>query len=182
VAAAVLAGVYAWYVSHASQLPVNQSPTEFKLIETMEKEGAPDFELSTLDGKAYRLSQFKGKTVLLNFWASWCGPCVQEFPSMVRLAKEMAGQVVIVAVATDDERADVEAFVRAFAVPPEHFYVLWDKDKSVMRQYGVEKIPESFILRGDRTLIRKVLGIENWATPDALGYFRAMAQHKSKKT
>jgi peroxiredoxin len=169
-----LAAVAVVYQMNANKLPVNQSPAEFQLIDRMEKDGVQDFELKRLDGSLLRLSSLKGKVVLLNFWASWCNPCVQEFPSMVKLVNQLKGEVVVVAVSADDEMSDIETFIKAFGIPKENFYVLWDKDKAVKQMYGVEKIPESFLIGRDFHLVRKVLGIEDWATPDAVRYFESL--------
>lgn len=178
-AALVAGGVFAIYSANVGRLPVNQAPAGFKVIDAMEEKGVPDFELERLDGSKLRLSSLKGKVLVVNFWASWCNPCVEEFPSMVRLADVMGDDVAIVAISTDDDRKDIENFAKLFNLPRKGFEVVWDKDKSVMKSYGVEKIPESFLVGHDMKLIRKVLGVEDWASPRALEYFKGLvAKHK----
>ena len=183
IAAVVIAGaVLAWYQAKVSTLPVNQSPAKFGLITKMEKEGAPDFSSEKIgEGKPLKLSDYKGKIVILNFWASWCNPCVEEFPSMMKLIETVGSDVVIVAVSGDDEKKDVETFMKAFGLPKPGFDVVWDKDKAIMQAYGVEKVPESFIIARDGRLIRKVLGIENWASPDAIAYFERLKKGAIEK-
>ncbi len=110
----------------------------------------------------------------MNFWASWCNPCVEEFPSMVKLVKEFKGDVVILAISEDDQTDDIKVFTKAMGLPEPHFEVVWDKDKRSMKDYGVEKLPESFLVGRDGKLIRKVLGIDNWSSDDALAYFKML--------
>jgi peroxiredoxin len=178
VAILVALGCVAWYLSNQDALPVNQSPARFKALDAMEKEGVPDFELAQMDGKKLRLSDYRGKIVILNFWASWCNPCVEEFPSMMKLIEEFKGEVVIVAVSSEESKPDIETFMKAFQLPKPNFNVVWDPDKAVMQKYGVEKVPESFLVGRDGKLIRKVMGIENWNTPDAIEFFRLLLAGK----
>lgn len=166
--------IYTWYRQNEFKLPANQSPAEFKTLSQMESEGVPDFELERMDGSKFRLSDLKGKILIVNFWASWCDPCVEEFPSMVNLAQKMEGDLVIVAVSTDENKADIEPFLKAFSVPEKGFEVVWDKDHKVMEMYGVKKIPESFIVGTDFRLARKIVGIENWDSDNAIAFFHAL--------
>jgi peroxiredoxin len=163
-----------WYDASEKDLPANQTPRTFQIIDEMEKSGVPDFSLSRLDGSLVKLSDYKGKIVIVNFWASWCNPCVEEFPSMMKLVEEMKGEVVVIAVSTDDNERDIDAFTKAFGLPKPGLEIVWDKDRSVMTKYGVDKIPESFLVGKDLKLIRKVLGIENWASANAIEYFQAL--------
>lgn len=170
----VAVGLFAWYKRNESRLPVNQSPAEFQVISKMEADGVPDFELQRLDGSTFRFSELKGKLIVLNFWASWCNPCVEEFPSLVKLAEKGGGDIVVVAVSTDEQRKDIEPFLKLFGLPKPGFEIVWDKDKKVMEKYGVGKIPESFIVKPDFRLARKILGVEDWASDDAVSYFQML--------
>lgn len=167
-------GIFFWYRAKEPSLPVNQSPTTFRLIDQMEKDGVPEVDLALLNDKRVKLSDYRGKIVIVNFWASWCNPCVEEFPSMVKLAREFKGDVVILAISEDDAKPDIESFTKAMGLPEPHFEVVWDQDKRAMKDYGVEKLPESFVVGKDGKLIRKVLGIDNWASEDAIAYFKML--------
>lgn len=174
VAFLVAVAAFVFYQANEHKLPANQSPDGFKLLKKMENEAVPDFTLERLDGSKLKLSDLKGKLIIVNFWASWCNPCVEEFPSMVALGEKMKGQVVVVAVSTDDQRADIETFAKLFKLPKPGFEIVWDKDKKIMGTYGVGKVPESFIIGPDFKLRRKFIGTENWASEDALMYFRTL--------
>ncbi len=93
---------------------------------------------------------------------------------MLKLIKEMKGRVLVVAVSMDDEEKDLRAFLKIFKVPQPGFEVIWDRDKSIGRAYDVGKLPETFIVGADRKLRRKVLGIEDWASPNAMAYFESL--------
>lgn len=174
VAILVIIGLLFWYQKNIDKLPANRTPEDFKVVARMEKEGVPNFTLAKLDGAQVSLEQYRGKVVIVNFWASWCNPCVEEFPSMLKLVERFNGDVVVLAVSTDDDRNDIEVFTKAFNLPKPNFDVLWDQEKSVMKTYGVEKIPESFLVGKDGKLVRKVLGIEDWASEDAIRYFASL--------
>ena len=132
---------------------------------------APDFTLSDLDGRSYTLSQLRGKVVIVNFWASWCPPCRAEMPSMERLHQELSGQgLVLLAVNIEkDGRRTVKQFLSS---NPHSFPVLLDEQEVVQRLYGVNKFPESFIVRKDGVIDDKVIGAIDWAEPRTVAYFR----------
>lgn len=107
---------------------------------------APAFELTDLKGAKVSLESLKGKRVLLNFWATWCVPCVTEMPSLERLEKLLSKEgLMIVAVNVDspDKNADVAKFVAENGIT---FQILRDPDFAVPQQYGLTGFPESFFL------------------------------------
>jgi thiol-disulfide isomerase/thioredoxin len=123
---------------------------------------APDFSLESLDGKTLRLSDLRGKAVLLNFWATWCGPCKIEMPWFVELQDEYAGQgLQIVGVAMDDaSKQDIAKFAKDMGV---NYPILIGKE-SVGDQYGgVPALPESFLIGRDGKIVDKILGLRGKA-------------------
>ena len=108
------------------------------------KDFAPDFTLKNLKGEEVELSNYRGKTVLLNFWASWCVPCVEEAPSLQALYEKLESKdFVIVAVAIDDQEEDIKNFANKFGLT---FPILIDKTSKVARKYKVTGYPETFII------------------------------------
>jgi len=177
--ALVLAAViYGLYTSYEARLPANQSPAAFQVISKMESEGVPDFTLERLDGTKLKLSDLKGKMLIVNFWASWCNPCVEELPSMVRLAEKMKGELVVIAISTDENRKDIETFLKLFGLPKPGFEVVWDRDGKMKDMYAVGKIPESYIVTPDFKLARKILGVEKWDSDEAVQFFQLLARGK----
>ncbi len=138
------------------------------------KEPLPPFRAKTLDGKDIQLSQFKGKVVVVNFWASWCGPCVEEVPSLIKLLKTFPNELELIAISGDSNQADIDSFMKSF---PEmttlpNIHVVWDADKSLSQKYQIYRLPESFLLNKDLKLIKKISGTIDWHTEDAIAYIK----------
>ncbi|MEO5360001.1 MAG: TlpA family protein disulfide reductase [Nitrospirota bacterium] len=122
---------------------------------------APDFTLKTLDGKTFSLSSLKGKAILINFWATWCPPCVEELPSMNKLyLKYKQNGFEVVAVDLDSSVAKVKQFI---AKNPLNFVVALDPDKQVAKKlYKVTAQPTSFLINSEGKIIKKYLGSIDW--------------------
>lgn len=120
---------------------------------------APDFELPTLDGKTLKLSDLHGKAVLLNFWATYCGPCKVEMPWFVELQKEYGPQgLQIVGVANDDAGpAEIAKFAKEMGI---NYPILIGKD-SVSDSYKISVLPTSFFVNRDGTLIGREFGLQS---------------------
>jgi len=134
----------------------------FALYQTGETEAveigqtAPDFELSTLDGGKIRLSELRGKGVLINFWASWCKPCRDEMPAIQRvydLHKDKGLEVLAVNIA--ETAVTVDGFVRHLDLS---FPILLDQNREVTRLYGIGPIPSSIFVSPEGKVVRKVTG------------------------
>jgi thiol-disulfide isomerase/thioredoxin len=138
------------------------------------KEPLPEFSAKTLEGKELQLSQFKGKVVVVNFWASWCGPCIEEVPSLIKLLKAFPNDLELIAISGDSNQADIDSFMKSF---PEmktlpNIHVVWDEDKSLAQKYQIYRLPESFLLNKELKLIKKISGTIDWHTPDAIEYIK----------
>ncbi len=123
---------------------------------------APDFSLESLDGSTMRLSDLRGKAVLLNFWATWCGPCKIEMPWFVDFQNQYASQgLQIVGVAMDDaSKEDISKFAKDMGV---NYPILIGKD-SVGDQYGgVPALPETFVITRDGKIMDKIIGLRGKA-------------------
>ena len=105
---------------------------------------APDFEARALTGKALKLSTLKGKVVLLDFWATWCGPCEETIPRLERLDDRYRAQgLEIVGVSVDDDAGEVPPFVRAHGM---RYPVVVDEGKQVMELYNVRAVPTTVLV------------------------------------
>lgn len=133
------------------------------LIETAPEVGktAPAFELKDLSGARVRLAEVRGKVVLLNFWAEWCGPCRAEMPFMESLYKAFKDKgLVVLAVSVDRSEKEVKAFVSDKKLT---FKVLMDKDKEVsFDQYGVIGLPTTFLIDKKGVIAEKFIGPMEW--------------------
>jgi peroxiredoxin len=132
---------------------------------------APNFSLPGLDGQMVSLADYKGKVVLLNTWATWCPPCVEEMPSMEKLYQELQGEgFEILAVSIDESGAqDVMPFMKKYKLS---FPALIDSKGTIKGLYQTTGVPESFIIDKDGILVEKVIGPRNWAIPEAIRFFR----------
>jgi thiol-disulfide isomerase/thioredoxin len=121
---------------------------------------APDFDLPTLDGKSLKLSDLRGKAVLLNFWATYCGPCKIEMPWFVELQKEYGPQgFQIVGVAMDDASTeDIAKFAKEMGV---NYPILIGKDSVAESYGGVSVLPTTFFVDRDGKLIAREFGLRS---------------------
>jgi thiol-disulfide isomerase/thioredoxin len=117
-----------------------------------------DFTFKDLDGKDVALSSFKGKVVLLNFWATWCGPCKAEIPGFVELQAKYKDKLTVVGLSVDDPADKARTFATEYKM--NYPILLLDGDEKVQDAYGpIWGIPASFIISKDGRVCRKHLGI-----------------------
>jgi thiol-disulfide isomerase/thioredoxin len=110
-------------------------------------QAAPEIGVTSADGKSITLSTLKGRTVYLDFWASWCGPCRQSFPFMNAMQEKYAKDgLVIVGINVDKKRADAEKFLAQF---PARFAIAYDEAGATPATYGVRKMPSSVLIDKD---------------------------------
>lgn len=126
---------------------------------------APDFQLQDLRGRLFSMSSFQDKIVIVHFWASWCPPCVREFPELLRLIEHFQGRVVVIALSNDGSVADVRNFVEKLKWKNPYLYVAGDFDYRLAGLYGVRKLPESFIFSKNLNFQIKVAGFREWMSP-----------------
>ena len=136
---------------------------------------APDFKLEDTKGNQVSLSDLRGKVVMVNFWATWCPPCIEEMPSMERLNEAMAeDDFVLLAINTEKNgRSVVPPFLNK---TPYTFPILYDDKGDVQKQYGVYKFPESFIIRKDGTVDQKIIGPLDWSSPKTIAYLKSLSK------
>ena len=119
---------------------------------------AKDFTLPTLDGKQLSLASHKGKVVLLNFWATWCGPCKAEIPGFVELQQQYKNDLVVIGLSVDDTAEKARPFVEQYKV--NYPIVLGLGRDDIQDAYGpIYGIPASFLIRRDGTVCTRHLGI-----------------------
>lgn len=140
---------------------------------TLAGKKAPAFAF-TLDGKAMQLSDLRGKVVVLNFWASWCPPCVEETPALNRLQAVISKQGgMVLAVSVDDSDAEYRKFLRDQNVS----FPTWrDPDKKVNLEYGTTIFPETYIIDRDGKISRKVIGPQEWDRGENYAYLESLLQ------
>ncbi len=133
---------------------------------------AAEFTLSGPEGRAVSLREFRGRVVLLNFWATWCVPCREEIPAMQALARDLGPRgLVVLAVNYEEDPETVQAFVRdtGLTLP-----VLLDRDGAVARRYRVAGLPTSVFVDRRGAVAGSVIGFRDWGAPPAQAYVRGL--------
>ncbi len=142
-----------------------------------EGDRAPEFRLPGLDSNLVSLSAYRGKVVMVHFWATWCPPCVEEMPVLEQLYRSLAGQdFEILAVSVDERGADAVApFARRNNLT---FPVLLSPDRSAASQYGTFKFPETYVLDREGIVRIKAIGPKDWMYPQNVQVLRDLISRK----
>ena len=128
---------------------------------------APDFTVRDSD-HAVTLSQFKGQIVVLNFWATWCPPCIEEMPSLVQMQQRMQSKgVKVLAVSVDVDDGNYRRFLRDHNV---NLLAVRDPDQKSNGLYGTFKFPETYVIDRGGVMRRKFIGAVDWTEPDIIEY------------
>ena len=123
---------------------------------------APPLSLRDLDGKEHRLADYKGKVVVLNFWATWCDPCRDEMPAMQRLQDKLAGKLVVLAVDYGEGPPRIKDFLGKV---PVRFTVLLDRDTSAASAWKVKVLPTTLVIDPEQNIRFVAVGDIGWDTP-----------------
>jgi cytochrome c biogenesis protein CcmG, thiol:disulfide interchange protein DsbE len=142
----------------------------------IEKSLAPDVSVVSLaNGSTLKLSDLKGKVVLLNFWATWCPPCREEIPSMMKLNSIMSGKSFqMVAISIDEGgKPVIESFFKesGYSLP-----TYLDESGASVKSYGITGVPESFIIDKQGVLVKKIIGGFSWDSPDTVSFLEGLVK------
>jgi peroxiredoxin len=147
---------------------------ELDLVRPPRARMAEDFTLPTPDGRQFRLSEHRGRVVLINFWATWCPPCREEMPSMERLyARQRDRRFTLVAVSLDGNPALVAPYFQQSRLS---FPVVLDPRMDLANSYGVRALPASFLVDPQGTLVAMALGPRAWDGPAAHALVEGVAR------
>lgn len=128
---------------------------------------APDFTVQDTDRKV-TLSEFHGQVVVLNFWATWCGPCVEEMPSLVQLQQRFKGKgLTVIGVSIDVDGDAYHKFLKDYKVD---FLTVRDPDQKTSNLYGSFKWPETYIIDRNGIVRRKFIGPVEWSQPEVVDF------------
>lgn len=144
-------------------------PEAGAVSQAVEGSAAPDFTVKSLAGQDVALASLKGKVVLVNFWATWCPPCKEEIPSMMKLNQQMAGKPFqMLAIAIDEGGKEaVEGFFKKSGLSLPAYL---DTDGAVSRIYGTTGVPETFVVDKTGIIRKKIVGGMDWSAPEVAAY------------
>ena len=134
-------------------------------------DAVPNLELRDLQGAKHTLADYRGKPVVLNFWTTWCPPCVEEMPSLVQLQKRMGPRITVLAVSWDASESDYHKFLRKYNID---LLTVRDPQKMTSDLYGATGQPETYIIDASGMLRRKFVGPVNWSSPDIIEYLNKL--------
>lgn len=133
---------------------------------------APNFKVTTDKGKVLSRSSFGGKVLVLNFWATWCPPCIEEIPSLDAMSRQLASKgVVVLGVSVDRNPQTYRSFLERAGVS---FETALDPDANISADYGTFKYPETYIIGPDGKVRIKYIGPRDWTDPAVRGEIEAL--------
>lgn len=141
------------------------------------KEIIPNLSFTSIEGEAISLYDFKGKVVLVNFWATWCAPCIVEFPPLLELAHMKKDQIVLVALSVDEDPTKIEPFLKQhnLNIAPKNVIIAHDQNKAISQDiFQTVLYPETYIIGPDLTLQKKIVGLIDWTGDDILSFLETL--------
>jgi peroxiredoxin len=139
---------------------------------------APDFTVQDSE-RTVSLHDFRGKPVILNFWTSWCPPCIEEMPSLVKLQKHLGSQIIVLAVSWDEDEGAYRKFIRDHNID---LLTVRDPEKKTGILYGTTGQPETFIIDAGGKIRLKFVGAHEWTNPEMLSYLDNLLHNPDAKT
>ncbi|MCJ8275820.1 MAG: TlpA family protein disulfide reductase [Bdellovibrionales bacterium] len=170
----IFAGVIYW---QSNEWESQKVPDSYKVLDDLENKGlyqGEDLKLKSIEGEEIAFSSLRGKVVILSFWATWCEPCVDEFPSFIKLLDQFPDKIKLLAISQDNDEKDVRKFIEAFKGYRQNLVVAMDEGKALGKAFGVDRLPEGFVFDQEGRLVKKIIGIQDWASEDALVFFQEL--------
>lgn len=158
---ALLAGILVWVVAGTLEPPVVNAGDK-----------APGFSVVTEDGKIVTPTSFDGKLLVLNFWGSWCAPCIAETPSLEQFQRVFANKgVVVLGVSVDTNEKLYKDFLTRYRI---NFKTSRDPEADISYRYGTVQFPESYIIDSSGKVVEKIINAQNWMSPEFLDHIQKM--------
>ena len=158
--------------------PLSNVPLANNLTSLQKNQKAPDFSFETLDGRKSSLSAFRGTPIVLHFWASWCAPCVAEFPSLLKMAEKKKSRILVLAISTDRSPEKIKSFLKKQNKRlPANVMIIWDEHKTLTEDlFQTFKLPETIILDRAGNMVRKEAGQTDWLSPDVDVFLKSLSE------
>lgn len=149
---------HAMYAQKPNVIIQPEAPVEE--VENAQK--TPEFTFQTLDKAQHNLRDYQGKIILLNFWATWCAPCVKEFPHLLQIANEYPDNIVLIALSSDIDKAAIDKFVQKFDlnISAQNVLIALDEDNITQSTFQTFKLPETILIDKNQNMRKKLIGAD----------------------
>lgn len=122
---------------------------------------ASSFTFTDTTGQTHTLTDFKDRIVILNFWASWCAPCIKEFPLLIKAAQNYPDNVTLIALSSDIEESTMNKFIAKYKIPTAHnIHIAFDTNQRITNTYNVTKLPKTFIINQHQEITHHISGAD----------------------
>ena len=137
-------------------------------------DSAPGFEVTTESGRKISVDNFGGRVLVVNFWATWCPPCISELPSLNALAAELKGSgVVFLGISVDKDKAAYDKFLKKVKL---NFETARDPEADISADYGTFKYPETYVISREGKVLEKFINEQPWMAPAIVARLRGYAR------
>ena len=135
---------------------------------------APGFEVTTESGRKISVDNFGGRLLVVNFWATWCPPCINELPSLNAMAAELKGNgVVVLGISVDKDKAAYDKFLKKVKL---NFETSRDPGADISAEYGTFKYPETYVISREGKVLEKFINEQPWMSPEIVARLRSYAK------
>ena len=166
-------GVLSYHLRRARPSPEVLVTRQFPNAQLIDHGPAPEIEVKRADGSTVKLSELRGKVVFVNFWATWCAPCVQEIPDLEKLAELMRHVPFEILAVSQDE--DWDAITKFFGGRKPKMLVGLDTTKRIAESWGTQKLPETYVVDRDGQLRLRFVNVAKWTDPHIHRYLEWLA-------
>jgi thiol-disulfide isomerase/thioredoxin len=178
IAIVVIAVAAVLYVNGRSVHASDRPPVSLSVLAAQKPTATPAVAFTDVAGKPHMLSEFRGRYVLLNLWATWCGPCVKELPALAKLHAAVPDGFTVVAVNVGrSTEAETKAFLAGHNASVLAAYT--DHNLAMMRAFHVYGLPVSVLIDPKGDVVARADGPAPWDAPDVIAYFKALSRAKS---
>lgn len=144
-------------------------------LETQVGDKIPGFVLDKITSIYPGVDLNSTKVIVFNFWASWCSPCVEELPSLIKLSKLLNQKITVIAISQDSDVSELNSFLKLYDLKAlENFSVVVDSEHYYSSQLGIDRLPETWIISSDHVLLKKVVGAIDWSSSDVVSYLKSL--------
>ena len=165
-----------FFISGSVSADWQEPELSHNLSPVKEVTAASDFELHNMDDEKKKLSDYRGQVVLLNFWATWCPPCIREMPSMEKLHQKISAKdFKVIAVNQMEEVDDVFAFTGQLEIDPT-FEILFDKSSQVSQDYAVRGLPTTYLIDKQGNIRYRAIGGRVFNHPEVIKIINALIE------